>query len=147
MLARDAMQTTVLCLHTQDELLEAVQTLVRRGYSGAPVVDSDMHVVGILSERDCLVSMSSAVFYASRPDTVGERMSSDVTVVHGDDDIFRVTSEFVSHPYRRLPVVDEQGRLIGLITRHDLLRFLDRVLHHTDAPQRRSFWESLRRRL
>jgi CBS domain-containing protein len=148
MYARDAMQTSVHCLRSEDGLLGAVRMLVQKGFSGAPVVDAQMRVIGILSERDCLVSMSGAVFYASRPDTVGERMSRDVTVVHADDDIFRVTSEFVSHPYRRLPVVDEQGRLIGLITRRDLMRYLGRVLdHHNDGPRRLSFWESLRGRI
>ena len=144
--ARDVMQTAVHSVHPEDNLLEVVRMLTRKGFSGAPVVDGEQKVVGILSERDCLVALSGAVFYASRPDTVGSRMSTEVTCVHAEDDIFRVTSEFVSHPYRRLPVVDDEGRLIGLITRRDLMRYLAKALEHHD-PQRLSFWENLKRKL
>ncbi len=125
--ARDIMCSKVLSVRPGDPVVQVVRMLIRKGFSGAPVVDDEGHLVGILSERDCIEAIAGAAFHNTPVETVGQRMARDVVSVNPADDIFRLTMAFVSHPYRRLPVV-EDGRLVGLITRRDLMAALDKLI-------------------
>ncbi|MDJ0865780.1 MAG: CBS domain-containing protein [Myxococcota bacterium] len=112
-----------------------VQTLMRRGYSGAPVVDAQGQLVGVLSEREGIAVLADAVYEGWPAGHVADHMSRQVEVVAPDDDVFTVASRFTKGGHRRIFVVD-QGRLVGLITRRDLLRVLDEMRAETERGER-----------
>ena len=104
-------------------VLKAIQTLVEAGISGAPVVDSHGNVVGVLSQKDCLRVALDASYHGEWGGRVSEYMSKEVTAIEVDTSILEVAQMFMQSEYRRYPVMD-QNRLVGQISRHDVLRAL-----------------------
>lgn len=125
-LASEIMNASVNCLGCDEPIEVAIRTLLRRGFSGAPVVDADGKLCGVVSERDCLRVLASAAFYNQPEGTVQAHMTREVISVEPTADLFRILSIFEDNAVRRVPVV-EDGRVVGLITRRDLLRALSHV--------------------
>ncbi|MGW3115701.1 CBS domain-containing protein [Streptomyces sp. NPDC001107] len=121
--------------------------------SGLPVVDHDDKVVGVISESDLIrcqaahsVSGRARRFRVPalgrfgrrraavvRPGTAGDLMSSPAVTVHPEQRVADAARVMERHGIQRLPVVDEEDRLIGIATRRDLLR----VFLRTDEEIRR----------
>ena len=122
---RDYMATELVTLEPDQELLAAANMLIEHDISGAPVVDGNGRMVGILTERDCLQAALQAEYYGTRGGLVREFMSVDVESVAPNESILTVASMFVKGSYNRYPVVDD-GRLVGQISRLDVMRALRR---------------------
>lgn len=122
--ARDVMLRDVVTVPPDMPIVDAVGMLLRRGFSGAPVVTTGGELLGMLSENDCLRGLSAAAFDATPTGSVAEHMTRGVRTIAESADVYAITQEFQDHRVRRLPVV-EGKRLVGLITRRDLLRALD----------------------
>jgi CBS domain-containing protein len=117
---RDYMATDVLTIGPDTEIMRAIHLLVERDISGIPVVDEQMQVVGILTERDCIRTALQAGYFDEAGGLVADYMSAPVHTVGPDDSLMDLAELFASSPFRRCPVV-EDGRLIGLICRRDVL--------------------------
>lgn len=102
-------------------IYDVVQQLVKRGFSGCPVVQNGK-IVGVLSEKDCIRALIRAVHDQLPPQQVSEVMSSDVITISPDMPLLSAAHLFLQHPFRRLPVVDSGGRLLGQVSRRDLLK-------------------------
>jgi CBS domain-containing protein len=102
------------------EIMRAVRLLVEHNISGLPVVDSDGRLVGMLTERDCVAVAVSAGYFEEAGGSVAEHMSREVHTAAPTDNL---ASRFARSPFRRYPVL-EGGRLVGLISRRDVLRAL-----------------------
>jgi len=123
------MQRTVFVLFPDMPVLDAVRELVQRGFSGAPVV-VDSRVVGVFSERDALTALAAAHYEDEPPGTVAQHMRRDFDVVGPTADIYEVASVFRDNPIRRVPVVDGQRRILGIVSRGDVLRALQQLYQH-----------------
>jgi CBS domain-containing protein len=122
-LARDVMKRNPQVFSSGTGVEEAVRSLLKKGHSGAPVVDASGSVVGVLSEYDCLGVLAQAVAHGWPVGQVSEHMTRDVETVPPTEDVFALATRFTRGHHRRLLVVDD-GRLVGLITRRDLLQAL-----------------------
>jgi CBS domain-containing protein len=127
-LARDYMTSAVVTLGPDMNLLEAVQILLDRHISGAPVLDSTGNLVGILSEKDCLRAALSAAYHGDLGGLVADCMQREVATVADDAPIFDVARKFIDGHFRRYPVVHGH-RLVGQISRRDVLRALHDLSH------------------
>ncbi|MCC3766170.1 CBS domain-containing protein [Streptomyces sp. UNOC14_S4] len=98
--------------------------LDRRRVSGVPVVDDDDKVLGVVSEADLIRHQAAGVRASRRSGTgtVAKLMSTPAVTVHPEQRVSDAARVMERHHVNRLPVVDEEDRLIGIITRHDLLR-------------------------
>ncbi|MEU1273776.1 CBS domain-containing protein [Streptomyces sp. NPDC005799] len=96
---------------------ELIRLLDRHRISGLPVVDHDDKVIGVVSGTD-LVRARTTV----RAGTAGELMSSPAITAHPEQRVPDAARVMERHGVDRLPVVDEEDRLIGIATRRDLLR-------------------------
>ena len=134
-LAREFMNDHVMSFQAHNELDRAVTKLLRRGYSGAPVVDESNHLVGILSEHDCAGALARAAYEGWSVGTVGDTMTRELETLPLDTDLFATADRFRTTAARRLPVVDQNGRLVGLVTRRDLLAALDRFRHRQEQAR------------
>ncbi len=118
---RQYMDKTVPTLSPSTLLLDAVDFLLKHGVTGAPVVDDEGKLVGILTEKDCL----KVVVHAPQPDNIQEHvadfMSKEVKSIPPHIDVYFAAGLFLKENFRRFPVV-EDGRLVGAITRFDILR-------------------------
>lgn len=123
---RDYMSGDVVSFTPEMEILEAVHILVKRRVSGAPVLDHHGNLVGMLSEIDCIKVALHAAYYNEWGGRVAEYMTPEPITVDADANIVDVAQMFLDKKLRRLPVVD-QLRLVGQISRHDILRAMDEL--------------------
>lgn len=131
--ARDMMVRKLHTVRPETAVYDAIRMLLDRRVSGAPVVDASGKLVGILSERDCIQSVMRAID-GLPPATVERVMSKDLITVEEDADFLSVAHVFLTKSVRRIPVVDEAGKLLGQISRRDLLKAAAEVFD--EAPSR-----------
>ncbi len=122
-LVKEYMISPVFTLKNTTTIYEAMDFLIKKRISGAPIVDSHNKLVGILSEKDCLRLMSKGVEHRlpARQELVENFMTKEVVTISADVDIFFVAGIFLNNFYRRLPVVND-GKILGLVSRVDILR-------------------------
>jgi CBS domain-containing protein len=116
--ARDIMTEGVVTVGPSCTIQQAIETLLAEDISGLPVVDDRGRLVGIVTEFALL-----AVAYDQQVlnDSVSQHMTIDLLTVEANDPIRKVADLCVLHRVRRVPVM-EKGRLVGLISRCDVLR-------------------------
>jgi len=108
------------------DIMDAVDFLLEKRITGAIVTDSKGEVVGMLTEYDCLRLLTHGDARAEVPaGKVKDFMQADVQSIPPTIDIYYCAGLFLSVAFRRFPVV-EKGRLVGAITRFDLLRAVRR---------------------
>ena len=104
---------------------EAMHELARSPFPAWPVVDDYGVVVGVLSEKDCLRTMSQWAYEGISGGTVGDHMSDVEVQVTPEMDLLTAARAFLECNFSCLPVT-EDGRLAGFIHRHDVLKGIDR---------------------
>ena len=121
---REYMDTVVPTLSPETRIMTAIDFLLRHRVTGAPVVDADERLVGIITETDLLRLVTEGVQGEPPVDaTVAEYMTTDVISVSPTVDIYYIAGMFLANKFRRLPVV-ENSKIVGAITRFDLLRVI-----------------------
>jgi CBS domain-containing protein len=139
----EVMTRDVVSVGPDTPIKDVAELLVGRGISGLPVCDDDGAVVGVLSEADLLVKQSGRparsgglfawlVDTGGSPDlaklrahTAGEAMTAPAVTVDPDEPVSAAARTMVSLGVNRLPVV-EDGKLVGIVTRADLVRLFTR---------------------
>jgi CBS domain-containing protein len=118
------MDTVVQTLAPDSEVTAAVHFMLEHRVTGAPVVNEQNEVVGILTEKDCLRLLSTGRDADFPSGTVAEYMTEKVITVPPNMNVYFVAGMFLNDVVRRFPVV-EDGKLVGAITRFDILRAID----------------------
>ena len=142
MKVNELMQTDVVTVAPGTSLKEVARILVERGISGVPVCDAEGRVLGVVSETDIVVkerglpereggllgrllgevSRSEANGLAKvRARTAGEAMTSPAITIEGIHPAAAAARRMIERGVNRLPVVDLVGRLVGIVTRADLV--------------------------
>ena len=118
--ARSMMTQNLVTLSPDMDVLKAIQVLLRKRISGAPVVDSDGTFVGIFSERSAMQVIVNAA-YDSLPDAgLMPFVDRDPPTIKPETDLLTICQTFLNQETRRLPVI-EDGRLLGQISRRDVM--------------------------
>lgn len=120
----DFMQHRPVTFRAEEGIYEALQAFVRSGMTAGVVLDAQRHVIGFLSEQDCLHEGLEACYQCEQRLTLRELMHTPVDTVQAEESIVEVTQRMIREGRRCYPVVDEDNRLLGLITRHDIIRAL-----------------------
>ncbi len=121
---RQFMSKPLITLHPADDIFYAIDTLVSKKYSGAPVVDDEGRLIGILTEKECLRTVCNAAYDEGlEGGKVMDYMRPIEETVDADMDLFTVANIFMQSPVFILPVLDRE-KLIGRISRRDVLRGL-----------------------
>ncbi len=122
--ARDYMTRKLVTFTPEMDIHRAIKLLLDKRVSGGPVLDDKGDIVGILSIKDCLKIAFDASYHQEPGGKVEKFMSEAVETIDADMDIVEVADTFFKSRYRRFPVV-QNGRLIGQISRYDVLKALE----------------------
>ncbi len=131
--AKQAMSRGLVTLRPDMDVLEALRILVEQSLSGAPVVDQTGNLVGMLTERDCMQIALGAGYHGEDGGRVEHFMTHPAVTVDARTPITEIAVRFAESHFRRLPVM-EQGRLIGIISRSDVLKQL-KAAWQPDRPR------------
>lgn len=116
--AKDIMSTDVISVKKDEPIFEAVKLLVENHISGLPVVDDNMILIGILSEKDVV-----DLFYEQEEaegKTVGDYMTHPAVCFDGNNALLNVCNFLVKNIFRRVPITSG-GKLVGIISIQDIL--------------------------
>jgi CBS domain-containing protein len=97
-----------------------------RGVGAVVVVNSKDKPIGIVTDRD--VALAVAADQKDRDAPVREIMGDELTTIGESEGIFNATQYIMGYQVRRLPIVDSDGKLVGIVTMDDLLGLLAREL-------------------
>jgi CBS domain-containing protein len=154
---KEAMERNVIKFHADDKISDVAQILRDNKISGAPIVDDNSKVIGIVSEGDImrLLEVHSPRLNLILPSPldlielpirmkyemdeiaedmnraasvlIGEIMTKNVFTIKEDEDISDAAQFMDTHSVNRLPVVDDADKLVGIITRGDLISAMVRM--------------------
>ena len=127
--ARDIMARHLVTFAPDMSVMEAIHIMLRKRISGAPVVNKDNELLGVLSEYDVLRILSAGEYSSEEyeeEDTVGEWMSKDPHTIGPEVDIYTLAHLLLDAGVRRLPVVKD-GKVIGQVSRRDVLRGIEKM--------------------
>ena len=116
--AKDVMSKNVISVKKDDPIFDAVKLMVGNNISGLPVVEDDMTLTGILSEKD-VVDLFYEHEQAERK-TVGDYMTKPAVCFEENNALFNICNFLVKNIFRRVPVTSG-GRLTGIISIQDIL--------------------------
>jgi CBS domain-containing protein len=129
----DVMTTEVLTVTGDESLKAAARLMVEAGVSGLPVIDDGGSLIGIITEADFVRRQAredrgrllNVVFQRRDPvsgaTTVGEVMTPHPIVIYPEATVTEAARVMLAHSVKRLPVVDDVGRLVGVVSRADLM--------------------------
>ena len=147
MYIKDIMTKEVITVHENDTVEKCANILSTKDLSGLPVVDDNGKIIGMITEGDLIKRASriegppvlevlGGIFYLETPDKFMERlkkltgsivkeiMSKNVITVSPDKDIESAATLLVREKIKRLPVVDDSGNLVGIVSRKDIMHYL-----------------------
>ena len=116
--AKDIMTKDVISVKRETPIYKAVELMVEKNITGIPVVEDEMTLVGILSEKDVL-----RLFYKKGNEagkTVDDFMTQPAIFFNEDESLLDVCNCLINNPFRRVPVTSK-GKLVGIISRKDII--------------------------
>lgn len=131
----DVMTAPAVSIRPEESLEAAIIHLGRSGITALPVVDCAHHVVGILSEADVLrqslpadprAHLRPGAIVSPQDRTVAEVMTTDAVCTSPNSDCADVARILTNSGWKSMPVVSDDGRLLGMVSRSDLVRSMTR---------------------
>ena len=116
---RDLMTSDIQSVSKDDTAQQAASFMLSADTGSIPVCDGDK-VIGMITDRDIAVR---GVGKGLGPDcSVGELMSGDVICARDTDDVFAIAQQMSDKQVRRMPVIDADDKLVGMVSLGDLSR-------------------------
>jgi len=133
---KDVMTTDVVTVSQDTSLKEVASILAERRVSGLPVVDEDGSLLGVVSEADILfkergpTGRQGMLAWLLEPDaaqklearTAEQSMTAPARTIGPERPVSEAAGRMLAEGVNRLPVVDDEGKLLGIVTRADLVR-------------------------
>lgn len=123
----DLMTTDVITVSSETGIRDAARLMFRNRVSGLPVTTSDGTLAGIITEADFLrLEVERQEGVTELGETVGDVMSPGVVTTGPDTEIYDAAKMMTFRDIKRLPVVDDESRLLGIISRADIVSVFTR---------------------
>jgi CBS domain-containing protein len=120
--ARDIMTTDVVYVKRNTPIYEAMELMRKNDITGVPVVEDDMTLVGMLTEKDLL-----RLFYTSEEEKnkpVEDFMTRPAVCYKDSDNLQTICDFMMINYFRRVPVTSKEGKVIGIISRPDVIEYI-----------------------
>lgn len=126
-----------------DEMLTCAASLMwQRDCGAVPVVDGDRHVLGVITDRDICMALVSRDALATEI-RIKDVMSAEVFVCRADDRVEEALEEMGERRVHRLPVIDDDGILVGMVALSDLFPLTTKVTKKKDRLSRKEVLRTL----
>lgn len=114
----------LITFNPDTDIKDAVDTLLENKITGAPVLNEKKELVGLIDDKDCLKVLFDVAYHNQpvRDTTVSHYMTNVMKTISSESNILDIADTFLNTPYKRLLVLDEDGKLVGQISRRDILR-------------------------
>jgi CBS domain-containing protein len=123
--AKTIMSTKVITVKRQTEVYDAIRTMVANNVTGLPVVNDDMTIAGMITEKDVL----KLLYDTSQKSTkVEDFMTKGVVGFNEDDNLIDITECLIKNSFRRVPITSG-GKLVGIISRKDIIAYILKIRH------------------
>ncbi len=115
--------SNIITFKPDQPIQDVIATIISKKISGAPVLDDQQHLVGMISEKDCLRLIVDQAYHNMPAETrkVSDYMTVKVQTLSPKTNIVEAAMEFLNSPIRRFPIV-ENGMLIGQVSRRHILK-------------------------
>jgi len=127
--AKIVMTADVISVSRQTEIYEAIKTMVENNITGLPVVNNDMSLAGVISEKDVLNLLYNI---EDKPGKVEDFMTKDPVCFNEDDSLIDMTECLIENNFRRVPIVAE-GKLVDIVSRKDIITYILKLRHKDKA--------------
>jgi CBS domain-containing protein len=120
--AKDIMTKNLITVKRQAPVLEAMKLMIENEVTGIPVVDDDMTLLGIITEKDVL-----RLFYADDEEKnkpVERFMSKPAVSYHEDETLQDICDFMMVNYFRRVPVITSKNKVVGIVSRPDVLKYI-----------------------
>ena len=120
--AKEIMTTDVVSVKRETPIYEAMELLINNEITGMPVVDDEMTLVGVITEKDCL-----RLFYADEDEkdkTVRHFMTQPAVHYNENDSLQSVCDFMMINYFRRVPVTTKKGKVVGILSRPDVIKHI-----------------------
>ena len=118
---KEFMAKQLITFQSDTPIETAMESFLENKISGAPVLNNQGKLVGVLSEKDCMRTLFESSYYNNLGGLVTAYMSTDLKTINKHDTLSNVADEFIKSRFRRFPVM-EGDKLVGQISRRDILR-------------------------
>ncbi len=118
--AKDIMARQLTTVMEDTVMHHVIKLLVDHNITGIPVVNEEMELKGIVTEKDVLKML---IERTSTRKTVKSIMTENVLFFDENDDLIKIFKAFVENNFRRVPILTD-GRLSGIISRKDIIRYI-----------------------
>ncbi len=120
MKVKKIMTAEVEFCHSEDDLTKAAEIMWRRDCGVVPIIDGDMRVVGMITDRDISIAAS---FCNQKPSEIkiGEVLNGNIITCSADEDAEAALKKMRRKKIKRLPVISQNGALIGILSITDIL--------------------------
>lgn len=114
----------LITFRADTQIIEVVDSLLNNRITGAPVLNHQEELIGLIDDKDCLRILFDVAYHNQpvREATVQSYMTNVMKTIPADTDVMDVANTFLNTKYKRLLVVDERGKLLGQISRRDILQ-------------------------
>ncbi|MEZ7494395.1 CBS domain-containing protein [Leeuwenhoekiella aequorea] len=119
----DYMTRKLITFTPDQSIMEVMEQLIKNRISGAPVVNENNELLGVISEGDCIKHISDSRYHnlPMLNATVGQNMAIDVETIDANMNVFDAARFFIERKHRRFPIV-EDGKLVGQISQMDVIK-------------------------
>jgi CBS domain-containing protein len=119
---KDIMTKDVISVKRQTPIYQAVEILLKNEITGMPVIEDNMTLSGIITEKDCI-----RLFYADEDEknkTVEYFMTRPAVYYKEDDSLQTICDFMMINYFRRVPVISKEGKVVGIVSRPDMLKYI-----------------------
>jgi len=132
--AKTIMSKDVVYVKRDTEVYEAIRTLEENDVTGLPVVNDDMTIAGIITEKDVLHLLYDTENKCTK---VGDFMTKGVVSFNEDDSLIDITECLIENSFRRVPITSG-GKLVGIISRKDIISYILKLRHEDKSHSQKA---------
>ena len=128
--AKDIMSREVTTVHEYANVIDVIKILVERNVTGLPVVDDAERLLGMVTEKDILMMLLYDPKVKGK--TATDLMTTEIVHFDEDENLMTIFESLVQRNFRRVPILSD-GRLVGIISRRDIIKFLSQKTRVSNA--------------